>query len=94
MLRFVVEVPLWLAHAVKWPSDIVTSTTKETQAKAQVIKEVCTVTMVTSDALEPLTQKWNLRKTIRVGLWVAQYMYIRNCRVKHQQRTTVIGLKC
>ena len=92
MLRFVVEVPLWLAYPDKWPSDIVTSTTKETQAEAQVIKEVCTVTMVTSDELEPLPQKWNLRKTIRVGLWVAQY--IRNCRVKRQQRTTVTGLKC
>lgn len=45
-----------------------TSRTKETQEEAQIIKEVLTVTTVTSDELEPLPQKC---KTIIVGSWVA-----------------------
>ena len=38
--------------------------TKETQAKAKIIRKVLTVTMATCDKLEPLLQKWNLWKTI------------------------------
>lgn len=78
--------PSRLAYPEKWPSDIVTSPTKETRAEAKVIKGALTVTMVTNDALDQLIQKWNLWKTIRIGSWVARFL--RNCGIKCQQRTT------
>ena len=78
--------PSWLPHPENWPSDIVTSPTKETQAEAKLIKEVLAVAVTTKKDLDQLMEKWDLWKTIRVCSWMTRF--IRNCRVKRQQRTS------
>lgn len=80
MLRPVVERTILASLSREMAVRYRPSPTKETQAEANVIREVLTVTMVTNDELDQLLQKWNLWNTIRVGSWVARF--IRNFRVR------------
>ena len=76
----------WLAHPQRWPPNIVTSLSRETQAKVTVIREVLAVTIKANDDHDELIQKWDLWTSIRVGSWVTRF--VRNCRAMHQQRIT------
>ena len=49
--------PSWLKDKDKWPSDIVTSPTAESQAKAKVIKGIFARFTVATDCLDDLLEK-------------------------------------
>ena len=56
--------PTWLPFPENWPTDIVTTPTKESQTKAKIIREVLGVTVKTDDYLNLVLRKYDLWKTI------------------------------
>ena len=80
---------LWW-HGPSWPRqmayDTVTTSTKETQAEAKIVKELLGVTTITDDQLDLMMRKWDLWKAIQICSWVARFVW--NSRTKHQQRIT------
>ncbi|XP_068707690.1 uncharacterized protein [Montipora foliosa] len=76
--------PSWLPYPENWPSDIVTSPSKETQAEAKVIKEVLAVAIADDKELDQLLQKWDLWRAVRICSWITRF--IQNCKLKHQQK--------
>ena len=78
--------PMWLPFPESWPADIVTTPTKESQAKAKIIRGVLGVTVKTDDDLDLVMHKYDLWKAIRICSWVVRFT--KNCRAKRQQRIT------
>ena len=76
--------PSWLPYPENWPSDIVTSPSKETQAEARVIKEVLAGAIVDNKELDQSLQKWGLWKAVRICSWIRRF--IQNCKLKRQQK--------
>ena len=64
----------WLPYSENWPSDIVTSPSKETQAEAKVIKEVLSVAIVDNKELDHLLQKWGLWKAVWICSWIRRFI--------------------
>ena len=54
--------------------DTVTTSTKETQTEAKIVKELLGVTTITDDQLDLMMQKWDLWKAIHICSWVAQFV--------------------
>lgn len=76
--------PPWLAKEDEWPADIVTSSTKETQAEARLIKDVLAVAVEAEDELDDLMKKWEFWKALRITAWIARFR--RNCTTKCEER--------
>lgn len=70
--------PEWLLDRERWPADIKTTATPESQAEAKVIREVFAVAQAKTDILDALLVKFSLCKTLRVCSWMARF--IRNLR--------------
>ena len=54
--------PKWLSDKENWPSDIVTSSTPQSQAEAKVTREIFAVAHVVTDEFDALLQKFALWK--------------------------------
>ena len=67
--------PEWLPKKQKWPSDIETKTTPESQAEAKVIREVLAVAQVQEDSLDTLLGKLTLWRTLRVCAWIGRFIH-------------------
>ena len=78
--------PSWLKDKDKWPSDIVTSPTPESQAEAKVIKGIFAGLTAATDCLDDLLEKFSLTKTLRVVAWIARFAG--NSRLKREERMT------
>ena len=76
--------PGWLQDKDKWPTDIVTSPTPESQAEAKVIKEIFAGFTAATDCLEDLLAKFSLTKTLQVVAWMVRFT--RNSRLKKEER--------
>lgn len=77
--------PSWLSHPQDWPQDITTSTSKETEEEAKIVREVLAVTVPQeNDQLDEVIQKCEFRKVIRITAWITRF--IRNAKVKHRGR--------
>ena len=63
--------PSWLPYQDRWPENMVTTPTEETEAEAKIMKELLGVTAITDDQLDLIMRKWNLWKAIRICSWVA-----------------------
>ena len=69
--------PSWLSDPDKWPSDIVTKASEESESEAQLVKEIMEVA-VKPDELDEMLDKLSFWKAVRVMAWIARF--IRNCR--------------
>ena len=76
--------PEWLSDKEKWPTDIVTSRTPESQAEAKITKELFNGATATTGCLNVLLGKFEMTKTLRIVAWTARF--IRNSRLKKQER--------
>ena len=77
--------PEWLLDRERWPADIKTTATPESQAQANVIREVFVVAQAKIDILDALLVKFSLWKTLRVCSWIARF--IRNLRGDKARRS-------
>ncbi|PFX28395.1 Pro-Pol polyprotein [Stylophora pistillata] len=77
--------PEWLLERERWPADIKTTATPDSQAEANVIREVFAVAQAKTDILDALLVKFNLWKTLRVCAWVTRFMH--NLRSEKTRRS-------
>ena len=76
--------PQWLSDKEKWPTDIVTNRTPESQAEAKITKELFNGATASTGCLKVLLGKFDLTKTLGIIAWTARF--IRNSRLKKQER--------
>ena len=67
--------PAWLSDEKKWPEDVKTSDTAETEVESKLMKEV--LSLAVSEANDPmadLVHKFEFKKVIRVSAWVRRFV--------------------
>ena len=67
--------PAWLSDEKKWPEDVQTSDTAETEVESKLMKEV--LSLAVSEANDPmadLVHKFEFKKVIRVSAWVRRFV--------------------
>ena len=77
--------PKWLADRENWPSDIVTSSTPQSQAEAKVTREIFAVAQVVTDEFDALLEKFAFWKALRVCFWISRF--VNNSRKPIKERT-------
>ena len=66
--------PEWLQDEEKWPVDIQTKATADTEAEAKLIKEVLNVAVTEPcEALSNLVEKFQFKKVIRITAWMKRF---------------------
>ena len=63
--------PKWLADPKKWPTDIVTHATQESQAERKVQRELFAGTVEVNHDFDHVLEKFGLRKALRVCAWIS-----------------------
>ena len=77
--------PEWLADYEKWPDDVITAPSKESESEAKLISEVIATTIErSSNTLDKLLQKFSLWKTLRITAWMMRF--IKNIKVKKEEQ--------
>ena len=72
----------------KWPSDIVTKASEESESEAQLVKEIMQAAVKREpDELDEMLDKLSVWKAMCVMAWIARF--IRNCRAVKKQK--IIG---
>ena len=67
--------PLWLQSPYTWPENIITKSTKETDAEKRLIREVMKAcTERAHDSIDNLTEKRSIMETARVLAWVKRFI--------------------
>ena len=80
--------PDWLSEPENWPSDILTTPSKESEAEVKTARELLAVAVENKqDAFDELLQQHELWRVFRVGAWITRFL--QNTRAKRQNR--VIG---
>ena len=74
-----------MADRENWPSDIVTSSTPQSQAEAKVTREIFAVSHVVTDEFDTLLEKFALWKALRVCGWISRF--VNNSRKPNKERT-------
>ena len=64
--------PMWLSDDAKWPTNITTSASAESQVE-KILKEIFKFSEVRSDDLEVLVKKFQFWKVVRVCAWIARF---------------------
>ncbi len=74
--------PEWLQTKQRWPENLVTEATLDSEKEARVTREVCNVARIEApnDEFDDLLKRGSLRRTLRVGVWIKRFAY--NCRNK------------
>ena len=67
--------PEWLADPKKWPTDIVTHATQESQAERKVQRELFVGTVEVNHDFDHGLEKFGLRKALRVCAWILRLTY-------------------
>ena len=70
--------PSWLSNQERWPEDITSVPTKESNAEAKIIKRVLTVSMENTGEMDQILHKHDLWKTLRISAWIWRFLF--NCR--------------
>ena len=76
--------PEWLSDPAKWPADLVTSSTAESNAEMKTTKELFAMAVKTDDDLDHLLAKHTYWKTLRVCAW--NMRLANNARAKRATR--------
>ena len=61
----------------KWPSDIKTKATAETEKEARIMKDMITSTTLKSDVMEEILQRYSNWKFFRISSWMQRVLH--NC---------------
>ena len=77
--------PKWLGDRERWPCDIVTSSTPESQAKAKVTLKMFSGARDVKDEFDMLLENFTLWKVLRVCGWISRCLY--NSRKYKEERT-------
>ena len=77
--------PEWLSDPAKWPADLVTAPTAESNAEMKATKELFAMAVKADDDLDHLLAKHNYWKTLRVCAWIMRFA--NNARAKRATRT-------
>ena len=77
--------PEWLSDPAKWPADLVTTPTAESNAEMKATKELFAMAVKADDDLDHLLAKHNYWKTLRVCAWIIRFA--NNARAKRATRT-------
>ena len=67
---------MWLSGDAKWPTNITTSTSLESQAEEKILKEIFKFSEVRRDDLEVLVKKFQFWKVVRVLPRAAQALVL------------------
>ncbi|XP_068720014.1 uncharacterized protein [Montipora capricornis] len=70
--------PTWLTDPANWPPEVVTKPSPESLAERKVQQELFAVGVEGKSDLEIVLEKFDLRKALRIGAWVARFL--RNSR--------------
>ena len=62
----------------RWPEDITSVPTKESNAEAKIIKRVLTVSVENTNEIDQNLHKHDLWKTLRISAWIWRFAF--NCR--------------
>ena len=65
--------PEWLADPKKWPTDIVTHATQESQAEGKVQRELFAGTFKVNHNFDHVLKKFGLCKALRVCAWISRF---------------------
>ena len=65
--------PIWLSDSAKWPTNITTSTSPDSQAEENVLKEILKFSEVRSDDFDVLVEKFQFWKLVRVCSCIAKF---------------------
>ena len=65
--------PSWLPDCKKWPPNITTSSSPESQAEEKILREIFQFSKVESDYFNPLIEKFGFWKLVRVCAWMARF---------------------
>ena len=76
--------PKWLSDPEKWPADLVTVPTAESNAEMKATKELFAMAVKTDDDLDHLLAKHTYWKTLRVCAWIMRFA--NNARAKRVTR--------
>lgn len=76
--------PEWLSDPAKWPADLVTSPTAESNSEMKATKELFAMAVKTDDDLDHLLPKHNYWKALRVCVRIMRFA--NNARAKRMAR--------
>ena len=77
--------PEWLANYEKWPDDIITAPSKESESEAKMVSEVMATTIERPpNVLDQLLERFSLWKTLRITAWMMRF--IENTRIKEKDQ--------
>lgn len=76
--------PEWLSNPAKWPADLVTAPTAESNAEMKATKELLAMAVKADDDLDHLLAKHNYWKTLRVCTWIMRFT--NNAKAKRATR--------
>ena len=68
------EGPKWLATKGNWPTDIVTSPSKESIAETKPMREIFNIAIRQPDAFDQLLDKCSYWRTLRICGWVSRFI--------------------
>ena len=77
--------PDWMSDPDRWPTDVCTKPTKESEAESKQIKEVFTAAIETKDDLDEILQKHEFWKAVRIVAWI--FRFLRNCKLTKSKRS-------
>ena len=77
--------PEWLSDPAKWPADLVTAPTAESNAEMKTTKELFALAVNSDHELDELLAKNSYWKTLRVCAWIMRFA--QNARTKRASRT-------
>ena len=64
---------MWLSDDAKWPTNITTSASSESQAEKEILKDIFKFSEVRRDELEVLVKRFQFWKVVRVCAWIARF---------------------
>ena len=77
--------PEWLTDPRKWPENLVTAPSKESNQEVKTTKELFALAVNSDDELDELLAKSSYWKTLRVRAWIMRFA--QNARTKRASRT-------
>ena len=77
--------PEWLSDPRKWPENLVTAPSKESNQEVKTTKELFALAVNSDDELDELLAKSSYWKTLRVCAWIMRFA--QNARTKRANRT-------
>lgn len=69
--------PQWLTDQSKWPADIMTQPSQESETERKVQREIFAGAVQISDDLHHVLEKFDLHRAMRVYAWISRFIY--NC---------------